>query len=88
MGGLDEDEGELELADEEGALELAEDEGRAEELETGAALLESEGTAPGRREAGVAFSGLVTGEAESETGVFMAGRKMNGLSTHRTEKQE
>ena len=73
---------------EEGALELAEDEGRAEELETGAALLESEGAAPDRREAGVAFSGLVAGEAESETGVFMAGRKMNGLSTHRTEKQE
>ena len=79
MGGLDEDEGEL---------ELAEDEGRAEELETGAALLESEGAAPDRREVGVAFSGLVTGEAESETGVFMTGRKMNGLSTHRIEKQE
>ncbi|WP_417207303.1 hypothetical protein [Akkermansia sp.] len=54
----------------------------------GGTLLESKGAAPGRRQAGAALSGLVAGKAESETGVFMAARKMNGLSTHRTEKQE
>lgn len=94
---LEEEDGTLELDEEDGTLLLDEDvggldeeEGRAEELETGAALLESVETSPNRWEEGdvEALSGRVAGEVESETGVFMARRKMNGLSTHRTEKQE